>query len=38
MVRCNNFPLFNKLYNCKVKTSKDAYALSKKPKYMNEKY
>lgn len=38
MVRCNNFPLFNKLYNCKVKTSKDAYAVSKKPKYMNEKY
>lgn len=38
MVRCNNFPLFNKLYNCKVKTSKDAYALSKKPKYMNEKF
>lgn len=38
MVRCNNFPLFNKLYNCKVKTSKDAYALSKKPKYLNEKY
>ena len=38
MVRCNNIPLFNKLYNCKVKTSKDAYAYSKKPKYMNEKY
>lgn len=38
MVRCNNFPLFNKLYNSKIKTSKDAYALSKKPKYMNEKY
>ena len=38
MVRCNNFPLFNKLYSSKVKTSKDAYALSKKAKYMNEKY
>lgn len=38
MVRCNNIPLFNKLYNAKVKTSKDAYALSKKPKFMNEKY
>lgn len=38
MVRCNNFPLFNKLYNTKVKTSKDAYAFSKKPKFMNEKY
>ncbi|MGN1344231.1 MAG: GNAT family N-acetyltransferase [Traorella sp.] len=38
MVRCNNFPLFNKLYNSKVKTSKESYDLSKKPKYMNEKY
>lgn len=38
MVRCNNLPLFNKLYNSKAKTSKDAYALSKKPKYFNEKY
>lgn len=38
MVRCNNFPLFNKLYNAKAKTSKDAYALAKKPRFMNEKY
>ncbi len=38
MVRCNNLPLFNKLFNSKVKTSKDAYALAKKPKFMNEKY
>lgn len=38
MVRCNNFPLFNKLYNSKVKTSRDAYALTKKPRFMNEKY
>lgn len=38
MVRCNNFPLFNKLYNAKVKTSRDAFMVSKKPKYMNEKY
>lgn len=38
MVRCNNIPLFNKLFNSKVKTSKDAYALTKKPRFMNEKY
>lgn len=38
MVRCNNFPLFNKLYNARVKTSKEAYALTKKPRFMNEKY
>lgn len=38
MVRCNNFPLFNKLFNTKVKTSKEAFALGKKPKYMNERY
>lgn len=38
MVRCNNFPLFNKLYGVKVKTSKDAYNISKKPSYMNERF
>ena len=38
MVRCNNFPLFNKLYNARVKTSKEAYLLTKKPRFMNEKY
>ena len=38
MVRCNNLPLFNKLYNSKVKTSRDAYAFVKKPRFMNEKY
>ena len=38
MVRCNNFPLFNKLFNTKAKTSKEAYAIGNKPKYMNERY
>lgn len=38
MVRCNNFPLFNKLYGVKVKTSKEAYDISKKPCYMNERF
>lgn len=38
MVRCNNLPLFNKLYNERVKTSKDAYAIGKKPRYLNERF
>lgn len=38
MVRCNNLPLFNKLFNERVKTSKDAYAIGKKPHYLNERF
>lgn len=38
MVRCNNLVLFNKLYRTKVKNSKDAYAVGKKIKYLNEKF
>lgn len=38
MVRCGNLPLFNKLYNTSVRTSKDAYAIGFKPLYLNEKY
>ena len=38
MVRCSNLPLFNKLYNANVRTSKDAYAIGFKPLYLNEKY
>ncbi len=36
MVRCGNLPLFNKLYNTSVKTSRDAYQIGHKPVYMNE--
>mgnify|MGYP003286130269 FL=1 len=38
MVRCGNLPLFNKLYNTSLRTSKDAYAIGYKPLYLNEKY
>ena len=38
MVRCGNLPLFNKLYNANVRTSKEAYAIGFKPLYLNEKY
>ena len=38
MVRCNNIPLFNKVYNAKARTSHEAYFLGDKPKYMNERY
>lgn len=38
MVRCNNLPLFNKLFNTKAKSSKEAYAIGKKAKFMNERY
>lgn len=38
MVRINNYELFNKLYNANVKTSKEAYALTKKPLWLHEYY
>lgn len=38
MVRINNYDLFNKLYNCKVRTPKEAFALTKKPLFNNEQY
>lgn len=38
MVRINNYELFNKLFNTKVHSAKEAYAILKKPIYNNEIY
>ncbi len=38
MARINNYNLFNKLVNAKVKTAKEAYALLKKPLWFHEYY
>lgn len=38
MARINNYELFNKLYNCNVHNPKDAFALLKKPIFLNENY
>lgn len=38
MARINNYELFNKLYNCKVHTPKEAYQILKKPVFQHEIY
>lgn len=38
MARINNYELFNKLYNTNVHSTKEAYAILKKPIYNNEIY
>jgi len=38
MVRLNNPELFNRLYNCNVKTVKEAMCLNKEPLYMHENH
>lgn len=38
MARINNYELFNKLYNCHVRTPKDAFAILKRPIFLNEVY
>lgn len=38
MARINNFELFNKLYNTKIKTVEQAFSLSKKPLWCHEYY
>ena len=38
MARINNYELFNKLYNTKVKTPKEAFAILKRPIFLNEIY
>lgn len=36
MAKINNYTLFNRLYECEVKTTKEAFDLSKKPLFMIE--
>ncbi len=38
MARINNYELFNKLYNCHVKTAKEAFEILKRPIFLNEIY
>lgn len=38
MARVNNFEIFNKLYNSKVKTAKEAFKIVRKPLYSNENF
>ena len=38
MARINSYPLFNKLFNAKAKTPKEAYAILKKPLWLHEYY
>ncbi len=38
MARINHYDLFNKLYNCNVKTPKEAFSKMKKPIFLNEIY
>ena len=38
MARINNYELFNKLYNSKVKSVKEAFAITKKPLFLHEEY
>ena len=35
MARINSYPLFNKLFNAKAKTPKEAYAILKKPLWLS---
>ena len=38
MARINNYELFNKLYNCKAHSPKEAFAMLKKPVFLNESF